>query len=124
MATCGAFLPQRPKFSQQDQARRYSSDIPSIDDPVITNYSPKTLVGEASSRLDPIAILAPRNTARIQAQLGVFTIMHRDATPVDIVGDKKHACWRYLIAKKDKPRLIKELGLLGITQFALFPEYA
>lgn len=49
----------------------YSSDIPSIDDPVINNYSPKTLVGEASSRLDPIAILAPRNTARIPAQLGV-----------------------------------------------------
>jgi hypothetical protein len=99
----------------------YSSDIPSIDDPVITNYSPKTLVGETSSRLDPIAILAPRNTARIQAQLGVFTIMHRDPTPVDSVGDKKHA-WRYTIPKQEKPKLMKELSLLGITQFAMFPE--
>ena len=99
----------------------YSSDIPSIDDPVITNYSPKTLVGEASSRLDPIAILAPRNTPRIQAQLGVFTIMHRDPTSVDVVGDKKHA-WRYIIPKGKKPKLMRELALLGITQFALFPE--
>ena len=99
----------------------YSSDIPSIDDPVITNYSPKTLVGEASSRLDPIAILAPRNTPRIQAQLGVFTIMHRDATSVDSVGDKMHA-WRYLIPKREKSKIMKELSLLGITQFALFPE--
>jgi FRG domain-containing protein len=99
----------------------YSSDIPSIEDPVITNYSPKTLVGEASSRLDPIAILAPRNTPRIQAQLGVFTIMHRDATAVDEVGDKKHA-WCYSIPKQKKPALMKELSLLGITQFTLFPE--
>jgi hypothetical protein len=99
----------------------YSSDIPSIEDPVITNYSPKTLVGEASSRLDPIALLAPRNTARIQAQLGVFTIMHRDATPVDSVGDKKHA-WRYVVPKQKKATIMKELSLLGITQFTLFPE--
>jgi hypothetical protein len=101
----------------------YSSDIPSVDDPVITNYSPKTLIGEASSRLDPIAILAPRNTPRIQSQLGVFTIMHRDSTAVDSVGDKKHA-WRYTIPKQDKPRIMRELSLLGITQFALFPELA
>lgn len=99
----------------------YSSDIPSIDDPVITNYSPKTLVGEASSRLDPIAILAPRNTPRIQAQLGVFTIMHRDATSVDAVGDGAHA-WHYFLPKEDKKSVMKELDLLGITQFTLFPE--
>jgi len=99
----------------------YSSDIPSVDDPVIANYSPKTLVGEASSRLDPIAILAPRNTPRIQAQLGVFTIMHRDPNPVDGIGGGSHA-WKYRIPKKDKVTLMNELTLLGITQFSLFPE--
>jgi|SRR3974390_1312068 len=99
----------------------YSSDIPSIDDPVINNYSPKTLVGEASSRLDPIAILAPRNTSRIQAQMGVFTIMHRDPMSVHEVGDKKHA-WRYVIPKASKPQITRELSVLGITQFSLFPE--
>jgi hypothetical protein len=101
----------------------YSADIPSVDDPVINNYSPKTLVGETSSRLDPIAILAPRNTARIQAQLGVFTIMHRDPTSVDAVGSGKHA-WKYLIPKDEKPKLLNDLSLLGVTQFTLFPELA
>src|SRR5262245_33313458 len=53
----------------------FAADIPSVQDAPLANYSPKTLAGEASSRLDPIALLAPRNTPRIQAQLGVFTIM-------------------------------------------------
>jgi hypothetical protein len=47
--------------------------------------------------------------------------MHRDATTVDEVGDKKHA-WRYSIPKQKKPALMKELSLLGITEFTLFPE--
>jgi hypothetical protein len=53
--------------------------------------------------------------------LGVFTISHRDKTPIEEIGDKKHI-WKYKIPA-DKKNIIKsELELLGITKFQVFPE--
>lgn len=69
----------------------------------------------------PIAAIATRNNPRIQAQMGVFTISHREKLSIDDVGDKKHIK-KYLIPKESKVTLKKELALLGITKFTVFPE--
>jgi hypothetical protein len=100
---------------------QYTLDIPSFDDPILENYSVQSIHREKTSDLDPIAIMAPRNTPRMQVQRGVFTIMHRAPKPVEEVGDGKHV-WRYIIPKRKKSDLVNELCLLGINRFSLFPE--
>jgi len=99
----------------------YSVDIPSFDDPILDNYSTSNLVRETTSHLDPIAVIVPRINPRIQAQLGVFTLMHRDPKPIEEVGDGEHI-WRYIIPSGSKKNIIKELKILGINKFSLFPE--
>jgi hypothetical protein len=69
----------------------------------------------------PLAAIATRNSPRIQAQLGVFTISHREKTPLDKIGDKKHIK-KYIIPKESKENIKNELEILGVTKFAVFPE--
>ncbi len=95
--------------------------IPSFDDDELNNYSIATLSQEKKSKLLPIASIATRNNPRIQAQLGVFTINHRDNTPIENIGDKKHVL-KYEIPKSAKVRIYNELKVVGITKFQLFPE--
>jgi hypothetical protein len=99
----------------------YSVDIPSFDDPILENYSTHNLVSERLSHLFPIAVIVPRTNPRIQAQLGVFSIMHRDPIAIEDVGDSKHV-WRYNIPANSKINILRELKILGINKFSLFPE--
>jgi hypothetical protein len=71
----------------------------------------------------PIAAIATRNNPRIQAQMGVFTISHREKTPIDEIGDKKHIR-KYVIPKEFKAQIKNELKLLGLSKFSVFPELA
>lgn len=57
----------------------------------------------------------------MQAQLGVFTISHRDKTPIEEIGDQTHI-WKYKIPASKKKIIKNELALLGITKFQIFPE--
>ena len=100
---------------------KYSVDIPSFDDPILDNYSTSNLVSETTSHLDPIAVIVPRINPRIQAQLGVFTLMHRDPNPIEEVGSSDHI-WRYIIPNSSKKEIMNELKILGINKFSLFPE--
>lgn len=95
--------------------------IPTFDDEILRNYYPSSLASEKVTRLKPIAVIGPRNTARMQAQLGVFTVMHRDTTPVEDLGDKSHI-FRYKIPSQAKRRIEQELNVLKIDKFQLFPE--
>jgi hypothetical protein len=101
----------------------YSYDIPSFDDPVLENYSTRNLVSEGSSHLNPVAVIVPRTNARIQAQLGVFSIIHRDPIAIEDIGEGNHI-WRYNILAESKKIIKKELKILGINKFSLFPELA
>lgn len=69
----------------------------------------------------PIAAIATRNNPRIQAQLGTFTISHREKKPIEEIGDKKQVI-KYKIPAAAKVSLYKELELLGLNKFQLFPE--
>lgn len=71
----------------------------------------------------PVATIATRNNPRIQAQMGTFTIHHTKKVPVEAVGDKSHVI-KYIIPSSAREPLKKELRLLGLNQFSLFPELA
>lgn len=96
--------------------------IVSINDKAIADrYSPETYRSEDTSSMLPVAIICPRNNSRIQSQLGTFTIFHKDKTEIDKIGDGKHI-WKYTIQANSKDKILKELELLGIDEFRLFPE--
>lgn len=104
------------------QASIKQSHIVSINDTAIQQrYSPEAYRSESSSSMLPVAIICPRNTPRIQAQLGTFTIFHKDKSEIDKIGDGKHI-WRYIIPANAKDNILKELELFGIDEFRLFPE--
>ena len=100
----------------------HSLEIPAFDyDSILNNYLPTTMTKETTSSLSPIAAIASRNSSRMAAQLGTFTISHRLFTPIEEVGDRKHV-WRINIPAAAKPTLVKELRHMRHTRLTLFPE--
>jgi hypothetical protein len=97
--------------------------IPSFEDEELKGYSVESLANNRRIQLLPLATIATRNNARIQAQLGVFTIHHHDKTPIESVGDGSHVT-KYVIPARAKGPLLRELNLLGFNKFQLFPELA
>jgi hypothetical protein len=99
----------------------FAAEIPAFGiDPVLESYLPSR-VQQNPAELFPLAIMGPRSTPRMAAQLGVFTINHRVHTPIEELGDERHV-WRWLIPAAAKPRILDQLARLGITALTLFPE--
>jgi len=94
--------------------------IPSFDDKVVQGYSIES-ISETPAKLSPVAVIATRNNPRIQAQMGVFTIHHKNNIPIEEIGDKSHII-KYIINKNNKRTMLKQIELLGISEFQLFPE--
>jgi len=69
----------------------------------------------------PMAIIAPRNTTRMQAQQSVFTIHHKREDPIDEIFDKTHV-WKYIIPIDSKKKIKEELKLFGFNPFLVYPE--
>jgi hypothetical protein len=66
-------------------------NLPAFDeDRFIHIYAPEDFASETITDGPPIAFIAPRNTTRMQSQLSVFTIHHRDNTPIEEIGDARH----------------------------------
>jgi hypothetical protein len=68
----------------------------------------------------PAAAIAHRQNERIMAQLRVFTIMHRDMTPIEEIAPQFLA--RLNIPAPAKTQLRAELKALRVTQLTLLPE--
>jgi hypothetical protein len=103
----------------------YEFEIPSFEDEHMLGYVPSTIARESKSKLFPMAAIAPRNSPRMQAQQGVFTISHRENIFVDNAGadgTPKNHVWRYIIRPHDKVQLKRDLAILGVDKFQLFPE--
>jgi hypothetical protein len=101
--------------------RSFELDIPACGiDEELNAYLPDQ-VNARRVLLDPIAIIGPRNSSRMAAQSGSFTIMHYEPKPIEAIGDTSHV-WRMIIPSESKPKLRKELRLLGISEYSLFPE--
>ncbi len=97
--------------------------IPSFEDEELTNYSVEALSQNDRTQLKPLATIATRNNARIQAQQGVFTIHHHARTSVEDVDAHEHII-KYEIPADSKVYISGQLALLGFTKFQLFPELA
>ena len=98
-----------------------SGDVPCLgEDEHLDSYLPKQLQQQRQP-LKPLAVIAPRNSARIQMQQGVFTVFHRDLGALD-AEDDNNFLWRIVIPGNAKANLRRELTLLKINRFALFPE--
>ena len=103
----------------EDENKYY---IPSFDDVHLTNYGIQSLKGNTRIQMNPIATIATRNNARIQAQQGVFTIHHSKDKPLEDYCEINKQIFKYRIPKNSKLRLKKELELLSFNRFSLFPE--
>lgn len=97
--------------------------IPSFDDEELQTYSTDSVRQNARIELFPVATIATRNNARIQAQMGTFTIHHNKKVAIEDIGDSQHVA-KYVIPHGAKGALAAELKLLGMTRFSLFPELA
>ena len=100
----------------------YESDIPCFDiDDVLELYLPDAVIREQTSRLKPAAGIALRRFARLTAQLGVFTITHRDQHAIESVGSGEHI-HKLVIPKERKASILAELEHLRVSKLTLFPE--
>ncbi|NOQ25299.1 MAG: FRG domain-containing protein [Bacteroidales bacterium] len=95
--------------------------IPSFDDIELENYTVETLSSNPRNKLTPIATIATRNSSRIQAQLGVFTIHHQDNRAIEEICLNREVV-KYKIPAKLKNEIRQELALLSVNKFSLFPE--
>ncbi|MFY9232932.1 MAG: FRG domain-containing protein [Fimbriimonadaceae bacterium] len=95
--------------------------LPLPNDEVMNNYKPSVLRSEAKTNFFPIAFVAPRNSNRMVAQLGAFTVCHREFMDLDAIGDKAHV-GRISVSKDKKESIRAELSALRINRLTLFPE--
>ncbi|MHA7899619.1 MAG: FRG domain-containing protein [Henriciella sp.] len=85
----------------------------------LDNYLPDKIGRE--SDLLPAAGIAGRNSVRMIAQLGTFTITHFNHTPIEDVDDGAHVK-KFEIPVEAKPNLRQQLRSLGINEFMMFPD--
>lgn len=103
---------------------RHNMELPLFDEQdgnPLRNYLPSIVATEQSTKLQPVAGLAVHNSSRIAAQLGVFTITHRDQSEIDKVNNGKFVC-RIIVPARQKSKIREELSLFKISPFTLFPE--
>lgn len=101
--------------------RDLPSYIPTFEDIELHNYKTSVLQSEKTSHLNPAAVIGRRNTPRMQAQLGVHTVIQRDPIAIEEMRDQKHT-WKYLVPAPAKQTIRQELSLLAFGRFQLFPE--
>ena len=90
------------------------------DDSALDNYLPDKLKS-GGGVLYPVAGIGPRNSARMVAQSGTFTIIHAEAKPIEDVSDQSHV-WRFIVPANAKESLQAELKLIGFNELMLFPD--
>ena len=99
-----------------------SVEIPCFEvDDTLNSYLPSIVVKERTSSLNPVAAMAMRDNPRVFAQLGSFTITHREQMTIESIGTQNHI-WRFVIPNAAKEKIKKELAYLRVTRLTLFPE--
>ena len=98
-------------------------DLPMFEDndTNLHNYLPSVLASEHTTRLTPAAGIAVRHSKRMQAQFSVFTVTHREQTPLESIGSGEHI-GRYIIPARFKGRIRRQLEALRIDMLTVFPE--
>lgn len=99
---------------------RLETELPGFEsDKILDNYLPDRQdqgVGQ-----NPVAASGRRNSRRMAAQLGNFTIFDRSPNSIEDVGAGLHV-WRLVIPAAAKAAIAEELRLLRFTELTLFPD--
>jgi hypothetical protein len=95
--------------------------LPSFEDDRLQNYATLSVEKNPQTGMLPMAVIATRNNARIQAQLGVFTVSHHTRTPIEKIGNGSHVV-KYVIPTYAKAGIREELRMLAVSKFQIFPE--
>ena len=74
------------------------------------------------SKQPPIAVIGPKNSARIQAQEGVFVAHHRDLRWMEDNFSTSNWGWKYRIPSIAKLALLEELKYLLMDRFTIYPQ--
>jgi hypothetical protein len=90
-------------------------------DPVLDDYLPDK-VNERVSSLNPVAAIGPRNSPRMVAQAGTFTVIHVEAMAIEEVGETQNHIWKITVPADARAEVRQELRLLGIHEHSLFPD--
>lgn len=102
-------------------APKYQHDIPLFgQDKELDNYLPTDLATTISKNT-PAAGIASRQFSRVVAQMGSFTITHKDQVPLEDLGK---VLTRFVIPANAKEAVRRELLHLRITRLSVFPELA
>jgi hypothetical protein len=89
------------------------ADLPFFEvDDYLDNYLPSSISAGSSVDLEPVAAGAQRRFARLHAQLGVFTITHKNKQEIE---EGKYLA-KIVIPSDCKDIIRQQLALLGITQ--------
>jgi hypothetical protein len=113
----------RPKA--MNEAARIRTDYPwqvpilDKDDPDVNKYLPSQ-VGEGNRELEPLAVASTRRFDRIRAQLGVFTVVHRNSSPLE--QEVPETLTKYVIPEDSKESIRAELSRLGFHAAAMYPD--
>lgn len=97
--------------------------LPSFDDELLKSYSTLSVETNPQTGVLPMGVIATRNNARIQAQMGVFTISHHTRKPLEQIGNGAHLL-KYHVSASAKSKIRTELRMLAVSKFQLFPELA
>ncbi|HEX5502802.1 MAG TPA: FRG domain-containing protein [Thermomicrobiales bacterium] len=100
----------------------FAADIPLFgQDKELDSYLPTQLPATIAS-LKPIAGIASRQFTRVVAQMGSFTITHKEQPPLQDVADG--CLTQYVVPAGSKKGIRKELRYLRMTTLSVFPELA
>jgi hypothetical protein len=98
-----------------------SDAIPTLDvDIALREYLPGEVATAVNVR-PPVAVLAMRMFPRLVAQSGVFTVIHRNPTPIEDIHESKYV-GQIVIPRSAKPLITRQLSKMGVTRLSLFPE--
>jgi hypothetical protein len=101
---------------------KYPLDVPLFgQDQELDNYLPTHIHHSPGMQSNtPAAGIAPRQFERVYAQMGCFTITHRDQTALQDVDG--HRLAKYRLPATAKEGILEELRHLRVTQLTVFPE--
>jgi hypothetical protein len=113
------------KPKAMNEAARIQTDYPwqvpilDMDDVDVNKYLPSKLES-GNKELEPLAVAATRRFDRIRAQLGVFTIVHRNPRPLE--QEVPQTLTKYVIPEDSKESIRTELNRLGFHAAAMYPD--
>lgn len=110
------------KLNQSTKARPEDYKfVPAFEDEKVKDYDTLSVESKPELGIEPMAVMATRNNARIQAQLGVFTISHHAKKDIAQIGNGSHLFGLEIPGNK-KQEILEELEILAYGKFQLFPE--